>query len=99
MPRAPSTALHLSVTARRLRPKPSCKHSQRPACMLTRRQLCCATAMPGCGGCSARRWDATVVLDWWHVAVRFEHALQTARGLGVGIADGQQLADEAVGAI
>jgi hypothetical protein len=43
--------------------------------------------------------DATVVLDWWHVAVRFEHALQTARGLGVGIADGQQLADEAVGAI
>lgn len=26
--------------------------------------------------------DATPVLDWWHVAVRFEHALQTARGLG-----------------
>ena len=25
--------------------------------------------------------SATVVLDWWHVAVRFEHALQTARGL------------------
>jgi hypothetical protein len=24
--------------------------------------------------------NATVVLDWWHVAVRFEHALQTARG-------------------
>jgi hypothetical protein len=24
---------------------------------------------------------ATVVLDWWHAAVRFEHALQTARGL------------------
>ena len=26
--------------------------------------------------------NATVVLDWWHIAVRFEHALQTARGLG-----------------
>jgi hypothetical protein len=25
---------------------------------------------------------ATVVLDWWHAAVRFEHALQAARGLG-----------------
>jgi len=22
------------------------------------------------------------VLDWWHAAVRFEHALQAARGLG-----------------
>ncbi len=30
---------------------------------------------------------ATVVLDWWHVAVRFEHALRTARGLGAGTAD------------
>jgi hypothetical protein len=26
--------------------------------------------------------EATVVLDWWHAAVRFEHALQAARGLG-----------------
>jgi hypothetical protein len=25
--------------------------------------------------------NATVVLDWWHTAVRFEHALQAARGL------------------
>jgi hypothetical protein len=24
---------------------------------------------------------ATVVLDWWHVAIRFEHGLETARGL------------------
>jgi len=24
---------------------------------------------------------ATVVLDWWHAAVRFEHALHAARGL------------------
>jgi len=38
---------------------------------------------------------ATVVLDWWHAAVRFEHALQAARGLGVGTAD-TPLADEAV---
>jgi hypothetical protein len=30
---------------------------------------------------------ATVVLDWWHAAVRFEHALQAARGLGAGAAD------------
>jgi hypothetical protein len=36
---------------------------------------------------------ATVVLDWWHVAIRFEHALQAARGLGAGA----DLADEAVG--
>src|SRR5664279_1371981 len=37
--------------------------------------------------------NATIVLDWWHVAVRFEHALQTARGLGAADA---QLAAEAV---
>ena len=39
--------------------------------------------------------DATAVLDWWHAAVRFEHALQAARGLGAGTAD-RHLADEAV---
>jgi hypothetical protein len=39
---------------------------------------------------------ATVLLDWWHVAIRFEHALQTARGLGAGAANAD-LADEAVG--
>jgi hypothetical protein len=33
------------------------------------------------------------VLDWWHAAVRFEHALQTARGLGAADA---HLAVEAV---
>jgi hypothetical protein len=38
---------------------------------------------------------ATVVLDWWHVAVRFEHALQATRGLGAGTAD-LRLADGAV---
>ena len=38
---------------------------------------------------------ATVVLDWWHAAVHFEHALQVARGLGACAAD-THLADEAV---
>src|SRR3954447_1201463 len=38
---------------------------------------------------------ATIVLDWWHAAVRFEHALQAARGLGAGIAD-TSLAHDAV---
>jgi hypothetical protein len=38
---------------------------------------------------------ATIVLDWWHAAVRFEHALQAARGLGAGTADAR-LADAAV---
>ena len=39
--------------------------------------------------------NATVVLDWWHLAVRFEHALQAARGLGAGTAE-THLANEAV---
>ncbi len=39
--------------------------------------------------------DATIVLDWWHVAVRFEHALQAARSLGAGPAN-MHLADTAV---
>jgi hypothetical protein len=38
---------------------------------------------------------ATIVLDWWHVAIRFEHALQTARGLGAGAASAD-LAHQAV---
>jgi hypothetical protein len=38
---------------------------------------------------------ATIVLDWWHAAVRFEHALQAARGLGAGSAE-THLAAEAV---
>jgi hypothetical protein len=37
--------------------------------------------------------NATVVLDWWHAAVHFEHALQAARSLGVADA---HLAAEAV---
>ena len=39
--------------------------------------------------------NATIVLDWWHAAVRFEHALQAARGLGAGATD-TRLVDEAV---
>ena len=38
---------------------------------------------------------ATIVLDWWHAAVRFEHALQAARSLGAGTAD-TPLADKSV---
>jgi hypothetical protein len=36
-----------------------------------------------------------VGIAWWHAAVRFEHALQAARGLGAGTAN-THLADEAV---
>jgi hypothetical protein len=39
--------------------------------------------------------NATVVLDWWHAAVRFERALQAARRLGAGSTD-TRLANEAV---
>jgi hypothetical protein len=28
--------------------------------------------------------EANLVLDWWHIAMRFEHALQAARGIGAG---------------
>ncbi|MBG0792120.1 hypothetical protein IYY11_01305 [Methylocystis sp. H62] len=28
--------------------------------------------------------EATLVLHWFHTAMRFEHALQAARGLGAG---------------
>jgi hypothetical protein len=37
--------------------------------------------------------NATVVLDWWHAAVRFEHTLQAARAVGAADA---HLAAEAV---
>ena len=39
--------------------------------------------------------NAVVVLDWWHAAVRFEHALQAARSLGASTADASR-ADAAV---
>src|SRR5215207_4745069 len=38
---------------------------------------------------------AMIVLDWWHAAVRFEHARPAARGLGAGTAD-TSLAHDAV---
>ena len=28
--------------------------------------------------------NATLVLDWFHIAMRFEHALQASRGMGAG---------------
>ncbi len=31
--------------------------------------------------------EATVVLDWFHIAMRFEHVPQAALGLGVGTGD------------
>ena len=37
--------------------------------------------------------NATLVLDWWHIAVRCEHAVQATRGLGVADAP---LAAEAI---
>jgi hypothetical protein len=75
------------------RPKRSFRHSPRPGGTP-------ATVL--CDG-DAGLWRlqretlpaATVVLDWWHVAIRFGHALQTARGLGAGAADAD-LSDEAV---
>jgi hypothetical protein len=36
---------------------------------------------------------ATIVLDWWHAAVRFEHARQAARSLGAGTADASRAHD------
>ena len=42
--------------------------------------------------------NATVALDWWHAAVRFEHALQAARGLGKDTAEAS-LAERAVRAL
>ncbi len=40
---------------------------------------------------------ATLVLDWWHIAMRFEHALQAARGLGAGAASAYLSKDLPVG--
>src|SRR4051794_41568933 len=92
MPTAPNTASPSPATARRPRPRRSGRRSpsraDTPATVL-------------CDG-DAGLWrlqrevlpGAMIVLDWWHAAVRFEHALQAARGLGAGTAD-THLADEA----
>ena len=50
----------------------------------TRRRRCWATATPVLQRLQREALPnlPPIVLDWWHIAVRFEHALQTARGLG-----------------
>src|SRR3954464_2211136 len=97
---APSTASPSSATAKCLHPRRSGGRSPRRAWARTRPRRRCATAL--CDG-DAGLWrlqrevlpNATPVLDWWHAAVRFEHALQAARSLGAGTADAR-LADAAV---
>jgi hypothetical protein len=39
---------------------------------------------------------ATLVLDWWHIAMRFERALQAARGLGAGTASAPALTSTSI---
>src|SRR5690349_24525665 len=96
MRRVPSIALPSCAMAKWLPQMRSSRRSLRWGWMRTRRRRCCAMAMPGCGGLQrATLPEATVVLDWWHLAVRFEHALQAARGLGAGTAE-TPLADQAV---
>src|SRR5215217_508779 len=80
---ASSIASPSPATARRPRPRRSGRRLPRLGCGRTRQRRCCATALPG----------ATIVLDWWHAAVRFEHARQAARGLGVGTADASRAHD------
>src|SRR3954471_12521470 len=95
MPLAPRTASPSPATAKRPRRMRSRKHSPPPGV----RADTPATVL--CDG-DAGLWRlqretlpaATAALDWWHVAIRFEHGLQTARGLGAADAD---LADKAVG--
>ena len=44
--------------------------------------------MPVCGPCSELSLPtATVVLDWFHIAMRFEHVLRAATGVGRATAD------------
>src|SRR3954469_256731 len=91
-----SIALPLFATVQWLHPTRSSRRSLWRGWMRTRRRRCCAMAMPGRGDCSARRCPT----PWWcwiggTLAVRFEHALQAARGLGAGTAE-KHLADEAV---
>src|SRR3954464_8212303 len=51
--RGTHTASPSPATVRRLRPRRSGRRLPRPGCRRTRLRRCCATAMPGCGGCSA----------------------------------------------
>src|SRR3954468_10476808 len=83
MPKAFSTASPLPGMARRLRLRLAAAGgtTNRPATVL-------------CDG-DAGLWrlqrevlpGATPVLDWWHAAVRFEHALPAGRGLEALLAD------------
>src|SRR3954470_8574679 len=61
-----STASPSPATVRRLRPRRSGRRLPRPGCRRTRPRRCCATAMPGCGGCSAR--GCRVPRSCWMVA-------------------------------
>src|SRR4051812_4586660 len=86
MPTAPNTASPSPATARRPRPRRSGRCSPSRACGRTRPRRCCATVMPGCGGCSAR--GCRVPRSCWTGGTRpCEHALQAAHGLGAGPAD------------
>src|SRR3954463_12330917 len=101
----PSTASPSSATAKCLRPRRSGGGSPRRGGAATRPRAGRGANTPATALCDgdAGLWrlqrevlpNATPVLDWWHAAVRFEHALQAARGLGAGTADAR-LADAAV---
>src|SRR4051794_30519909 len=91
-----STALPSPATVRRLRPRRSGRRSWRPGCRRTRRRTVLCDGDAGLWRLQREALpSATIVLDWWHAAVRFEHALQAARGLGAGTADAS-LAHDAV---
>src|SRR5215211_770606 len=96
MPKASSTASLSLGTARRLRPRRFGRRSPRPGWARTHLRTVLAAAVAGLWRLQREVLPgAAPVLDWWHAAVRFEHALQTARGLGAGTADAC-LADGAV---
>src|SRR5215213_387874 len=97
MPVAPGTASPSPAPARRARPSEAFRRALAAAGV---RADTPATVL--CDG-EAGLWrlrhaalpGATVVLDRWHVAVRFEHARQAARGLGAGTADAPLARDAA----
>src|SRR4051812_44835185 len=91
-----STASPSPATARRPRGRGSGRRLPRPGWVRTRRRRCCATAMPGCGGYSARR--CRVPRSCWTGGTR--PCASSTRGrwrgvLGAGMAD-THFADEAV---
>ena len=56
-------------------------------CLAIRRPPCCRTVMQLRNLQRCVLPEATVVLDWFHVAMRFEHVLKAASGLGAGTVD------------